>query len=885
MRQGCSFLWHALFCTLVVRTALAQGEAAQPPKPLPTADSKPLESERIQSRLVQLYYFRDEKRVAEIISQNLTTQTNPNDSSLIDQLNKVRDAADDTAVQRRVAEVTLKSLARQSAEQADANSLVSLTSNGPTQRPITPEEIAAVEELRKLERQEQNLRTRQFLLESQLEDSKSLVYSMGDANATDPLSQVTLHAVGKGQLHLRGPLAGINKMARMIHQIDKPVGQVKVGIYTIQVSLNPSVKLDDVNEMIEQHVNHARFLSFQTALLFRQAVDKVASDVAGNRGGRSFAEDFFCDYFVKEMGRVEGHHETGMHALQTLGSFNSLNLIGSLYLASLAEDSVRQKILDEFITSVKSRVPDFELDYCRSLRTHSRSRIASGILMSRFQKRPIAISESDIREHAREKLRFVHLHDLFRSQDTGSDSYNSVQAATIELLLGLKRLRIAELELSNLRLERSLAQHSAATHPQHFDAALVDQFIDEQEALVVDLRDTLRSAVAGVDSQLKQMAIAFEEDIQAQFYKPAFTEIRRAAENWQVSLGQIETTTVITNDRTIAKVSPGQTTQLDLPKRQTLIGETANVVTALTGETRSVAARFGSQSVGGPAGSAVADAANVTQPPGASLEKLIPRPDVYTFEAGNQFEITPIIQPDGESIAYEFIYTYANDVSEGGDPGDPGFSRIKRHFVKTEVQSASYELREISRFRIALNARRQGRGVTLLSDLPLVGFLTRPLPSLGYSHQENIILADCVVYPTIFNLIGNDWLHPIEESTPADLLTEERKLLARRDQIRTQLLSISRVEAEAILKRIEGPTLTMPQQPAAPQLTDVEEVAEELPTFPPQVAPPRKEPQRTAEKEKAIKRTSFEGSDSQKSVSPADSGWQKSRKSAKRATP
>jgi len=66
-------------------------------------------------------------------------------------------------------------------------------------------------------------------------------------------------------------------------------------------------------------------------------------------------------------------------------------------------------------------------------------------------------------------------------------------------------------------------------------------------------------------------------------------------------------------------------------------------------------------------------------------------------------------------------------------------------------------LREISRYQVALKASRTSRGIPLLEDIPIAGTLFRPLPSDESSLQQNIILGQTTVYPTLYDLMGLRW--------------------------------------------------------------------------------------------------------------------------------
>ena len=71
---------------------------------------------------------------------------------------------------------------------------------------------------------------------------------------------------------------------------------------------------------------------------------------------------------------------------------------------------------------------------------------------------------------------------------------------------------------------------------------------------------------------------------------------------------------------------------------------------------------------------------------------------------------------------------------------------IKRHYVHTAVQTGNFELREVSRYQVALKVSRTSRGVPLLEDIPLVGVVFRPSPSDESSLQQNIIFGQTNVF-------------------------------------------------------------------------------------------------------------------------------------------
>ena len=169
---------------------------------------------------------------------------------------------------------------------------------------------------------------------------------------------------------------------------------------------------------------------------------------------------------------------------------------------------------------------------------------------------------------------------------------------------------------------------------------------------------------------------------------------------------------------------------------------------------------------------------------GSALESLIPDPAIYKFETGTGFEIRPVIQPDGHSVVYDFDYMYTTNVREPVRADEKHLGRVKRHFIHTQVQTSSFELREISRYQVALKASRTRRGVPLLEDVPVAGWLFRPLPSDESSLQQNIILAHCTVYPTLFDIMGLRWSKHVADLNHISLRDTEHVTRGRHQTIR-----------------------------------------------------------------------------------------------------
>ncbi len=899
---------------------------------------------------------------------------------------------------------------------------------------------------------EDRARENQFRAEvaASIEDPDT--YVPGDVKSEDPVTQVSVSVIGEGLLQLRGPIRGINKIRTMINQIDAPLGQVKVGIFTVQVNGEHGNRMEKVATRIEGHIDLSRFLTNQSLGYLRRAIQEVAGAVVANVDAqfpdqhrqidrdRKYLYAFFGRAFIDELYEMDSEFLRTENKLLSLHGMDTVSQSQACFIMALSKNDIRQQILDRFRCLIECDLPQAEWDY----------RKTSSLLPCKLN------SQKEVCRNAFEKYKFRNVHGFFEASVYGSDTMTPMQREFIRLAQIFKSQLVAEVELKQRVIERGLiedasnsdqekarmldgvhskalqqvqrefenfvensgrdvtelvgklqldlniekknAKHSTkqaekllaklrascrvlpellndasidkeqrtlrfgSASPKESDVAellsqmelfvkeaegskllrpktvraiqrswnhllfyadqknqqgilnvveaavggpwkgsdgdradpiipmieedleladailsnlydfgetlsdprkgraqkdaawevlkvklddylepvpfhqdiykgaggairklrrsdiriqqaeavanrvrrdidhrkLLEFLIDEQDEKYIELVEGTRSHIAQIDNYLKRLAIALEDDFKVQFYDPAFVGIRAASREWDVNLGQVERTTILTNNRQFAKVSPQATMEFDLPKRATMIVEGMNdaralvqeygtllqdptflslagmmsgaPVSAVTGgagalvpglpnqglRTASVRSVLPGQSTD-TAEQLMAQTSGPDRKFGAALEGLIPDPAVYKFETGTGFEIRPVIQPDGHSVIYDFDYMYTTNVREPVRPDEKHLGRVKRHLIHTQVQTSSFELREISRYQVALKASRTCRGVPLLEDIPGAGVLFQPLPSDESSLQQNIILGQSTVYPTLFDLMGLRW--------------------------------------------------------------------------------------------------------------------------------
>lgn len=361
---------------------------------------------------------------------------------------------------------------------------------------------------------------------------------------------------------------------------------------------------------------------------------------------------------------------------------------------------------------------------------------------------------------------------------------------------------------------------------------LLDMLIDDMEEKLIELLEGTRSHTAVVDGYIKSIATALDDDFNTQFYNPAFRKVREASRYWDVSLSQIETTRILTNNRTFAKVEPQATMEFDLPKRDILVTEAMKGAKAMVDEYGALLndpsflalskLRSGqptSSLAQGTTGGGSSPMRNVLpglprlddeevlrqagpgrREFGSALEALIPDPAIYKFETGTGYEIRPVLQPDGQAVVFHFNYMYTTNVREPVRPDEKHLGRVKRHFIDTDVQLSNYELREVSRYTVALKASRTSRGVPLFEDIPALGVLFRPLPSAESSLQQNVILGQSTIFPTLFDLMGLRWAPAVADLDTLRLRNSDFIVRSRNRDLSNRVYDISTSRVDDFLR-------------------------------------------------------------------------------------
>jgi hypothetical protein len=374
--------------------------------------------------------------------------------------------------------------------------------------------------------------------------------------------------------------------------------------------------------------------------------------------------------------------------------------------------------------------------------------------------------------------------------------------------------------ISQLDTDRALLQ--ANRRPLDHKKFL-DMLIDELEEKFIELLEGTRAHTANVDNYLKRLTTALDDDFNTQFYYPMFRAIRKGSQAYKVEFGQTETTNVLANNRELGKVSPSATMEFDLPRRDILVREGIDSALAVYNDAGALIqdpnflalAKMKQGGVTSPTSGVVNVLPSLSNPSAeqmirqnagsgprfeSNVEKLIPDPAIYKFETGTGYEIRPVIAPDGQAVVFDFNYMYTTQVREPVRADEKHLGRVRQHFIDTDVHLSNFELREVSRYVVALKAARTAKGVPLLEDIPVVGALWRPLPSDEKSLQQNIIMAQATIFPTLFDLMGLRWAPAVSDVDPLQLSNREYIVRNRNRYLENRIYDYSSSKVDEFLR-------------------------------------------------------------------------------------
>jgi hypothetical protein len=281
-------------------------------------------------------------------------------------------------------------------------------------------------------------------------------YGPGDPNSDDPVLQTSISVIGEGLIQLRGPVKGLNTIRIMINQIDAPVGQVRIGVHTLQVNGERGDRMERVVANIQRHMDHSRFLTAQSAQYLRKAVILVASrraeQVAAELGpnctqearDQKYLYAFFGKDFTDELITLDSEFLKTGNKLLGLHSMDSTSLAAALFVMSLAKNEVRGEIIREFVCMLQRDLPQAEANY-----------YLAGLVPTNYK----CDAATDRKFYMlSNNARFQSFLGFFNAEVNGNETLNPAQREFIRLAQIFKARLITEIQLRQRIFERTLLE-------------------------------------------------------------------------------------------------------------------------------------------------------------------------------------------------------------------------------------------------------------------------------------------------------------------------------------------------------------------------------------------------------------------------------------------
>lgn len=651
-------------------------------------------------------------------------------------------------------------------------------------------------------------------------DNEPVFVAPIDGTSKDPLKQIAIWAFGNRKiLYLRGTPANVTKAKNIISFFDRPAPQARLSLWTLELSGQTSARknLDEFNEslkMVDSRLSNTRAQISATLAFLRKCINEQVDVVAAQRlkgikPGKNlnseyvdlqrWARSFFYEEEVlKRLGFDETPPQTRddearIVALNTLPDPVSAGTLGeALVILSLAKAQYRRDIMNRFICGIEKEIADvsnndnnytdtvkidsnsfnltkkaLEADHPTSSYTPIQNEIVNSIILASVPRL--------FRRLDQLKLGQAPVFDSTASKSPGAakDNMKKEVKSVIDFVwyaYGLSAADLFGFDISPDDAATELVSDMDVTTTKFVNAktqaerALIEPpkiaRVAQRLSCINDQKNIFRLAnaqIAKADNLIKQLIDAFDEDVNRAIVQPTVYGLRKnITDGKQISVGIINRTSLLATNRLSARVDARGSAQLTVGEEQDILAEAQQLANIL------LSAKTGN----------ILGAFNSLQ----STKQEKDTSEVYGINSGDIFKVTPVFDPAGQSLRFQFDHTHGNFITDPDGSVQPALPRIERHTVNTEVQLANLELREISRFetneKIGIPTTYKG-GVPIFRDIPYVN----KVPLLGWfvrrsgkaaTVQESLILGQTTMYPTIadiFDLLSGDDYNYISRDT------------------------------------------------------------------------------------------------------------------------
>lgn len=669
-------------------------------------------------------------------------------------------------------------------------------------------------------------------------DNEPVYYTEINVTSKDPVKQVQIYAFGSRKvIYLRGTRENVDKIKDIISLFDRPAPQARLNLWTIELNGTPgndgAKKFNKALGKIEDKLSNTRARIAASLSYLRDCINEEVNGIAmqklheleaaraSNGDDVNEKQQYLVPQDAEDL-RWARMYFYQKEVLMRLGfdpektiyesrrqsrivNFNSIpdpagttTLGEALIVLSLANAGSRFEIMKKFSDGVEGKLE--ELGLCETCQEESCKEKSYERKWFTSTKRALGaddqpyykyqqVTDAQLRRGGRPAAqqffppeyaytsmqkdivdaitmarvprlirRLRQLRQLIATETNVDDLANLNQEANTILRWLILSLGVSEDEVLKNTPARDKADKAT------FSIRQADAF-----AKIAQRQNVLRTAsakVARTDLMLRQIINAVDEDIDRHFVQPMMLCLRNSlVKDGGISVGIVNRTSVLATNRLLARVDARSSAQLT-------VGEEQDVLAGV----QQLASLYLSAQTGGLLG-------------GLNALGGVPQKqtsEVYGINSGSLFKVTPIFDPTGQALRFQFDYISANVVTDPDGSINPQLPRIERHTVNTEVELNNLELREISRFnsnsRLGIATTTKG-GIPIIKDIPgmkyvpLLGWFVRRSGKSAVI-QESLMFGQTTMYPTIadlFDLLSGEDYNFEDQPCPPSVVTPQEE--------------------------------------------------------------------------------------------------------------
>jgi hypothetical protein len=631
---------------------------------------------------------------------------------------------------------------------------------------------------------------------AQVRDNTPFFYAPAVGTSTDPARRVLMYAFGDSKtVFLRGNSEDLDMVKTMIAIFDRPAPQARMSLWALELNstadesgtkrFNKALETIE-NELASTRARIAGSVSFLrdciNAEVNRVAMDKLLkldhlADSSQLRWARMhvYQREVLIRLGFDPNAGIPTGSRLGVTRFTLADPAGTTTLGEALMVLTLANPDSRRRIIQAYTSGLRTRLDALGVP---ALPQNRRSGSPQGYPTQSLQW--FALTQRAMGNDLEPASQYPGLPTLYALSSSQQELVRAITRAALPRALEQLRVAAQSYEL----LEQQMNATSVARDKNRIEAQrenLVDNDIkpilewlwrefqivpsaalgsspsasvmtavirEARSAAAMSL-DPLRTAnarVAAADQMLKEIIIAFEDDLDLHFIQPMLSRVRnKLIEEKGIGVGVIQRTSVLATNRLQARVDARGSAQL-------AVGDTQNILAAFQ--------QLGQLIASGQAGGPLGILSGLNRLPQGDTTEL------YGLTTNGTFQVTPIFDPSGQALRFKLDQVFANVIREPDGTVNPQLARIERHTVNTEVQLSNLELREVSRFnsnsRLGLPVRKFG-GIPILNNIPYV----REVPLIGWFvrksgksavTQQSLIFGQTTIYPTIGDIL--DLLKP-----------------------------------------------------------------------------------------------------------------------------